>query len=219
MRIVFVGANPVAIRTAQLLIQRGAEVVFIEQDRDQIDAVADDLDCGFLHGDGSKPAILREANPEETDFLFCLTENDQLNIIASLVGRSLGFRRVVNSIQDPEFWSICRELGLEDTIDPTRTISRYLADMARGTDIIELSTAIRGEARVFSFVLRESTTLADLDLPSGAKAVCYYRQDAFHLVDEDTRLKADDEVIVLTHSRNLPELKERWQPEQANNAT
>jgi trk system potassium uptake protein TrkA len=45
------------------------------------------------------PNILREVNPEQTDFLFCLTDSDQANVIASLVGRSLGFKRVVTSIR------------------------------------------------------------------------------------------------------------------------
>ncbi|MEJ2690601.1 MAG: NAD-binding protein, partial [Deltaproteobacteria bacterium] len=45
-----------------------------------------------MQGDGSHPNILREVNPEQTDFLFCLTNNDQDNLIASLGGRSLGFK-------------------------------------------------------------------------------------------------------------------------------
>jgi trk system potassium uptake protein TrkA len=57
------------------------------------------MDCSFLQGDGSQPDILREVNPEQTDFLFCLTDSDQANVIASLVGRSLGFNRVVTSIR------------------------------------------------------------------------------------------------------------------------
>lgn len=94
---------------------------------ERIEDLSDRLDCSFLNGDGSTPAILREVGPEQTDVLFCLTDSDQANLISGLVGRSLGFRRVILSIQDSEFEGICRELGLvEDTILPSRTISRYL---------------------------------------------------------------------------------------------
>ncbi len=215
MRAVFIGASDLAIHTAQLLVDRGHEVVVIESDRERIDDLTDELDCAVLHGDGSKPAILREANPTQTDFLFCLTHNDRTNIIASLVGRSLGFRRVITAIEDPEFEPICIELGLEDVIIPTRTIGRYLADVTRGIDIIELSTAIKGEARFFAFVLREDNAhhVSDLQLPDEAQAICLYREDCFSLLNDVTRLHKGDEIVVLTHSKNLPGLRQRWHPE------
>lgn len=184
-------------------------------ERKKIDEISDGFDCSFLHGDGSKPPILREVGPEQTDALFCLTDSDQANLIASLVGRSLGFKRVITRIQDPEFEMICRELGLQDTIIPSRTIGRYLADMLEGLDILELSTVIRGEARFYSFIARkqDAKAVAGLHLPDKAKVVCFYRGGRFFLADEQTKLHEKDEVVILTHSENLPSLRERWEPE------
>ena len=215
MRAVFIGTNELTLHTARLLIDGGHEVVIVESDRQRIDEITDELDCGVLHGDGSSPAILREANPTKTDYLFCLTSSDRTNIIASLVGRSLGFRRVITAIEDPDFETICIELGLDDVIIPTQTIGRYLADVTRGIDIIELSTVVKGEVRFFAFVLHEESVhhVSDLDLPTEARAICAYRDDTFTLLDDSTKLYAGDEIIVLTHSRNLPELHKRWHPE------
>lgn len=214
MRAVFIGTSDLTLHTSELLVDRGHEVVIIESDRERIDEFADHIDFGVIHGDGSKPAILHEANPTRTDILFCLTNNDQTNIIASLVGRSLGFRRVITAIEDPQFEPICAELGLEDVIIPMQTIGRYLADVTRGIDIIELSTAIKGEARFFAFVLHDDSLqhVSDLELPGEARAICFYREDSFALLDESTRLHKGDEIIVLTHSKNLPELRKRWHP-------
>ena len=85
MRVVFVGAGNLSVRTARSLIAHGHEVVIVEADPARIESLTDALDCGFLCGDGSRPAILREADPSATDVLLCLTGNDQTNIIASLV--------------------------------------------------------------------------------------------------------------------------------------
>ncbi len=52
------------MKTAEYLIERGNEVVIIERDKKRIDELSEELDCSFLHGDGSKPAILREVNPQ-----------------------------------------------------------------------------------------------------------------------------------------------------------
>jgi trk system potassium uptake protein TrkA len=214
MRAVFIGAGAIAVMTTRTLVKRGHEVVIIERDKGRIDALAEELDCGFIHGDGAKPAILREADPEHTDFLFCLTDNDQSNIIASLVGKSLGFKRMVTRIEDPEFEHICIGLGLEDTIVPARTIGRYLADMFAGHDPLELSAMIKDEARIFSFVVKEEEagTLAALDLPKDSRVVCCYRDGKFWLPQAEDELRADDEVVVITHSRNVPDLEKRWGP-------
>jgi len=210
MRVVFVGASALSLMTARILLKRGHEVVIIERDKAIAEDLPQQLDCGILEGDGSKPAILKEADPGNTDILFCVSDSDQANIIAALVGRSLGFRRVVAKIEDPEFEHICLELGLEDTIIPTRTIGSHLADMCEGRDPLELSTMIRDEARVFSFVVQEAQkgAIADLQLPAQARVVCVYRDDNFILPDADLHLMPNDEVVMITRSDGIEKLTE-----------
>ncbi len=213
MRFVFVGSGTLAVLTGRMLAERGHEVVVIERDRAVIDALQEELDVGFLHGDGTRPAILREADPEATDLLFCLTHDDQANIIASLVARSLGYARVVTKIEDPELEHICGELGLANSLVPMHTVGRYLADMAEGQNIIEISDILRGEARIFSFRVSEgqAVPIADLALPSAARAVCIYRNgNDFLFAEPDTRLKPDDEVVVFTRASALKVLRERF---------
>ena len=212
MRAVFIGAGELTILTARQLLDNGYEVVIVEKDKTRIDEVSADIDAGFLHGDGSKPVILREADPAATDFLFCLTDNDQSNIITSLVGRSLGYKRVITRIEDPSYEHICIELGLNDVIVPSYTIARYLADMCAGQKPMEVSAVVKGDARVFSFVVRENDEgkLADLKLPEDSRAVFMYRNEKFILPVSDTVLQKGDEVIIITNSKVLSELEARW---------
>jgi trk system potassium uptake protein TrkA len=214
MRAVFIGAGELTVMTARQLLGRGYEVIIIEADKSRIEDLTADLEAGFIHGDGSKPAILREASPSTTDFLFCLTGNDQNNIIASLVGRSLGFRHVVTRIEDPSYEHICIELGLEDVVVPDLTISRYLADMCSGLNPLEVSAVIKGDARIFSFVAREQDegTLADLAMPEGSRIIILYRNEELILPDGSTKLQKGDEAVVLCRSKVLPDLQERWSP-------
>lgn len=173
-----------------------------------------ELDAGFIHGDGSKPAILREADPEATDFLFCLTGNDQHNIITSLVGRSLGYKRVVTRIEDPSFEHICIELGLTDVIVPDYTMARYLSDLCAGQNPLETSAVIKGEARIFSFVVhpQDEGSVEALDLPDRSRVSFMYRNEKLILPDPDTQLKPGDEIVIIAHSDVLSELEERWTP-------
>ena len=84
--------------------------------------------------------------------------------------------------------------------------------MFEGTNPLEISAMIKGEARVFSFVAREEDAkpISELDLPDSTRIICLYRDQKFLLPGDDDRLKPGDEVVLITHSRNLPELAERW---------
>jgi trk system potassium uptake protein TrkA len=220
MRIVFSGAGPMSVITARALIKQGHEVIIIEVDKEKIDRLSDELDCSFVHGDASKPAILSQVDPKDCDFLFCLTDSDQVNIITALLGRSMGFNRVVPSIEDIELQQLCSELELEDTIIPVRTMSQYLQNMVRGLHNIELSTVLKHDARLFTFVVgkNEANKISELDLPDEAQVVFFYRDDQIKFVKEKTSLKNGDEVVILTHSKNLQDLNERWAPKQADSA-
>lgn len=211
MRVVFLGAGSLAVMTANALLKKAHEVIIIEQNKELIETLSDELDCGFIHGDGSKPAILRETNPTDVDYLFCLTGNDKVNIITSLLGRSLGFKRVITKIEDPEFEHICIELGLKDTIIPDQTIGRYLADMIEGQDLLALSAVIKDEARVFSFVvhLENEAIMNTLQLPDKSKIMCLYRRGKFIIPSADFTFRIDDEVVILAHSCNLPWLNKQ----------
>lgn len=212
MRAVLIGAGSLGVMTARLLLRHRHEVVLIDIDKSRLDAVAEELDCGLICGDGSKPALLREADPEHTQHLFCLTNNDQTNILASLVGRSLGFPRTVTRIEDPEYEHICLELGLENPIIPARTIGRYLSDMFEGRDPLELSIMIRDEARVFSFVAGEADLgpVEELALPDDIRVICIYRSGDLIIPKGKDKLESGDEVVLISHSRNLEMLKQRW---------
>lgn len=212
MRAVLVGAGSLGVMTVRLLLERGHEAVMIERNKDLIDALADELDCGFLHGDGSKPAVLREADPSATDALFCLTGDDQTNILASLAGRSAGYERVVTKIEDPEFEHLCMELGLEDLIIPSRAVGRYLADMFEGKDHMELLATVKGAARIFSFVAGkdDEKPVQELGLPDKSRVMFLYRDDKFILPENDFRLREDDEVVLVSHRDDLDALEERW---------
>lgn len=213
MRIVFIGTNMISLNTARSLIADRHEIIIIELSKERIDQLSDELDCGFIHGDGSAPDTLQQVGPKQTDVLFCMTNNDKDNIIAGLVGRSLGFRKTIVKVEDFTYEHICTELGLEDVIVPTRTISRYLIDLILKRETSELKNVIKNKARFFTFVAGEEEkdkTAADLKLPRDAQVICYYRQDEFNLAGPDSKLKEGDEVVILTHSSSLDALHERW---------
>jgi trk system potassium uptake protein TrkA len=74
------------------------------------------------------------------------------------------------------------------------------------------ATILKGEARFFSFVAGKDDAVpaSELELPEGSNFIFYYREDRFFLIDDETKFKKDDEIVILTYADNLKKLKERW---------
>lgn len=216
MRTAFIGSSSLSVATAQLLLADGHEVIIIERERDRIEVLAERLDAGFVHGDGTSPDVLREAEPENTQVLFCLLESDQANLLAALIGRSLGFQRVVPRVNDRQFQRIGNELGLADSVMPNRAVAQHLKELLSGEKSLELSSLIRGDAAVFNFVAGDDDAgpIDDLALPERTRIICLYRDDSFRLPEKTKRIKEGDEIILVTHQHNLETLRDRWGHDQ-----
>lgn len=209
MRFVLIGSNPLTLATARMMLEEGFDVVIIEREKDRAEELADLIDCGILHGDGSAPEILEQADPHTTTALFSLLDNEQTNIIVALVARSLKFKRVIPLVSDAIFEKICTELGLEDTVAPNRAVARHLVNMIKGEKSLELSALIHSDAEVYSFIVteKEAKQLSEFKLPKDYRIICIYRNDKMLLPDETESLAADDEVILITRTEYLPALK------------
>ena len=212
MRAIFVGASTLTVMAARRLLKAGRDVVIIEQDKDRISTLAETLDCGFVHGDGSRPAVIEDLSPAEDDILLCLSNDDQDNIIASLVGQTMHFNRVITKIEDPGFEVICTKLGLENVIVPDRDVGERLADLVEGHDLADLSAAVESGIRFFHFIARgqDAVRISELKLPARARVIVVTRGEESAIADEDDVLKQDDRVLVVAHQDDIEALKARF---------
>jgi len=202
MRVVIAGATPLGLATARKMIDAEHEVVVIDRNRQLLDEVSETLDCGMIEGDATHPSTLREAGNESPDVLFALTSSDEDNVLCALVGRSIGFERVVPQIIDPELSSVCDELGLEDMIMPHETVAASLRDMAENRREGDLASRLTGDFQLMHVRIKESlagTQIDDLELGGQGRPVLLRRGDSESLADGATRLQEDDELIVIAH--------------------
>lgn len=74
LRIVVVGGTHVGYHTAKRLDNRGHDVVIIEKDRERVEFLNDEYIATVIHGDGSRPSILKEAQLGRSDVIASLTD-------------------------------------------------------------------------------------------------------------------------------------------------
>ena len=87
MQVVIVGAGEVGGYLAERLKAEGLDVVVVESDPDRAAAIGSDLDVQVVNGSGSNPSVLVEAGIRKAQVLAAVTQNDEVNLIASLIAK------------------------------------------------------------------------------------------------------------------------------------
>lgn len=208
MRIVIVGATRLGATLAGRLIEGGTEVVLVDKDGAALDRVADKLDCGMITGDATLPSTLREAAGDQPDVLVALTHSDEDNILCAVVGRSVGFGRVIPQIAEIELAAICEELELSDFITPDETIAASLiASIEDGSSPMRASP-LCGDMTLAAYETagdlagREATEIAPV---SGVRLVAVSRDGSDMFPEEAGALKEGDSLVILLQREALSE--------------
>lgn len=210
MRIVIVGGSKFGLATAEQMIEHGHEVVLVDKDRTKLERLCEQLDCGLIEGDGTSPAVLREAYSGENDLLIALTNASDDNILAALVARSVGFGRVIPQIISPELLEVCAELELDDTITPHATVARSLCraleEDTEVTEDLNLTGALRLK-RVEVPEALDGKHLSDLDLPDDTRPVALIDGEDETLPDTDSTLRVGTHVLFVVRTDEVKTLE------------
>ena len=118
-----VGAGEVGSYVAERLSREGHDVAVVELDASRLRQLSDDLDVLTVEGSGTHPATLQRAGVEQAELLVAVTSNDEVNLISSLLAKSLGVPRTVVRIEaaelrGPDAQGVLNASGADLVIDP-----------------------------------------------------------------------------------------------------
>jgi trk system potassium uptake protein TrkA len=211
VRIVIAGGGNIGYFVANAIEERqpSIKIKIIESDRKRAVAIADDLRRAVvLHGSSLDQQILMEADIEDADLMVALTNDDQVNILSSVMAKRLGCKANLALINNPSYQELTRTMGIDAYINPRSvTISRILQHVRRGR-IRAVYSVEKGAAEVIEAEAMETSPLVgkplrDLELPEGIRIGAIYRERKVHRPDGDFKIKAKDRVVMFAEARNV----------------
>ena len=197
MHVTILGASRFGVATARELVDNGHEVVLIDIDKARLDSLADGLDCAMVCGDGTLPSTLRDAYGDGSDALVALTNEDDVNILAGVVARSIGYKRIIPQIVRAELLSVVEELELGDVITPHENLARSIASALVDHSELDADRALHRDLRLVHHAVPDSmdgTTIGDLDLPEKARVIAHANDEGEDFAEPDTPLRAGDHL-------------------------
>ena len=210
-RIVIAGGGNIGLFVARALEERGSSVrlKIIEGNRERAIAIADQLRrTVVLHGAALDQEIMQEAGVGSSDLLVTLTNDDQVNILASVMAKRLGCRTNLALLNNPSYHGFTRTLGIDAFINPrTVTISKVLQYVRQG-EVRAVHSVQAGAAEVIEAEALETSMLTgaplrDIDIPEGIRLGAIYRKGEVVMPRGDTRVKARDRVVLFAQGGSV----------------
>lgn len=203
-RIVIAGGGNIGFFVARTIeqFQPRTRIKIIENDRDRAVYIADQLpNTVVLHGSALDQKMQQQADMENADLFVALTNNDQINILGSVMAKSLGCKQSLVLLNDPAFHDLIDSMDIDAHINPRAvTISGILQHVRKGR-IRSVYAVQKGSAEVIEAEALETsplvgTPLRDLDLPDGIRIGAIYRDGNVMPPSGDLRIKAKDRVVL-----------------------
>lgn len=207
-RIMIAGGGNIGATLAGRL-EKHYQVKVIERSYDRCRTLSDLLEGSIvLHGSGNEPMLLRQENIENTDVFCALTDNDESNIMMSMLAKRLGAKKVITLITNSAYADLIGE-EIDIAISPQQiTISSLLAHVRRG-DISAVHSLRRGAAEAIELTAhgdaRSSKVVGQrldaLKLPSGVTVGAILRGDDVLIAHSNVVVEANDHVILFLTDR------------------
>ncbi|MCG6886996.1 MAG: Trk system potassium transporter TrkA [Proteobacteria bacterium] len=204
-RIMIVGGGNIGKRVARTLEQK-YQVKVIEHNAARARVLSNELDKTIvLHGDAADENLLMEENIQKTDVFCALTNDDEANILSSMLAKQLGARTVMTLINRAAYVDLIQSGDIDIAISPqVATIGSLLTHIRRG-DVVKVHSLRRGAAEAIEAIAHgdESTSkvvgrkIGALKLPAGTTIGAVVRGNDVIIAHHDTIIQSEDHVILL----------------------
>ena len=204
-KIILAGAGNIGLRLAQSLETTGYQVKLIERDPERAREVSEQLEnTVVLQGDAADEELLRQENINSMELFCSLTNEDEANILSSMLAKRLGARRSMAIVNRSSYIDLIESSLLDIAISPRlTTVSALLSHVRRG-DVVAAHSLRRGVAEAIEAIAhgdRKTSKivgrkLSEIKLPEGATIGAIMRDDDLVLLQGDTVIEDGDHVII-----------------------
>ncbi|WBA81765.1 Trk system potassium transporter TrkA [Endozoicomonas sp. GU-1] len=219
-RIIIAGGGNIGLRLAQA-VEDQYKVKIIEHNMERCQFLSETLTKAMVFcGNASDKELLISENIEDTDIFCALTNDDEANVMSSMLAKRLGARKVMALINNPAYVDLVQGGEIDIAISPQlATIGSLLKHVRRG-DIVNVHSLRRGAAEAIEAIAHGDEhsskvvgkTIQEVELPQGATIGAIVRNDQVLIAHDTTRIESGDHVILfLTNKRKIREVEQLFQ--------
>ena len=214
-KVVIIGGGNIGFSLAQFIENSNGNISteLIEANKSRAEFLATNLKrVNITNGDGLENQILEEVNISEAGYCIAVTEDDEVNILSSLLAKRAGALKCMTLINNSNYSSLLTNIGVDITIDPKDiTISKILEKVRVGRIRSDYSIGDGFGEVIEAAVLPNSPlcskNIKDINLPKGIRVGSIFRNDKIIIPNSQTIFNENDDVVFFAETNSIKKLE------------
>lgn len=210
--VAIIGGGSVGYMLAKSLEDMKIKTKIIEMNYERCEFLAQELQKALvINGDGTNLKLLDEEEIGSSDVVISVTNNDERNLLCSLLVKQLGVKRVISRVSKVLNIPLFEKVGIDIAVSPKTSAINEVKNDLDENDVDILATVEQGEAEVLEISVKEdfdSKKIMDLRFPAPAIIGVIQRKNQVLIPKGDTTMKTHDILIIFTKAENAQRIKD-----------
>lgn len=213
-KIMIMGGEEIGYLVASELEKKLVGIKLIEEDRERCRQLAGRLDKALvLNGDATDIKLLLQENIDRIDIFIAASNDDRANLLAGLLAKNNGAKKIISVIRRPDYISLVPELGIDNVISPRVSVANEILSYVRSGKVFSVTTLADTEAEIIEQevvkdCLLTSDKLKELDLPGNILVGAVIKGDEAIIPSGEDRLEIGERVVIFSTGRSVKQVEQ-----------
>mgnify|MGYP001321969280 FL=1 len=219
MKIVIIGAGEVGFHVAKSLSELDYDISVVDIDHNKCARANEHLDVIVTKGNGADERILKNISVSEADYVFCLTNSDETNLITSLQCHNLGAKKIIARLRDLDYSKngnalIPEKFGIDIVIHPENEVAKEIIRLVKHPYADKFYEFEGGKAVLFSKKINHRSKISGKTVDEFHKKntefksliVAVIRGEKMTIPASTFKFEPEDYVFFFVRTKNLEQL-------------
>ena len=219
MKIVIIGAGEVGFHVAKSLSELDYDISVVDINHNKCARANEHLDVIVTKGNGADERILKNISVSEADYVFCLTNSDETNLITSLQCHNLGAKKIIARLRDLDYSKngnalIPEKFGIDIVIHPENEVAKEIIRLVKHPYADKFYEFEGGKAVLFSKKINHRSKISGITVDEFHKKntefksliVAVIRGEKMTIPASTFKFEPEDYVFFFIRTKNLEQL-------------
>lgn len=194
-------------------MEHKADIKIIEKNEERCKYLSKYLGKSLiLHGDGTDQKLLLEENISDMDAFVAVSNNEELNIMASLLAKKLGAKKVISIVNRTDYIPLAHSLGIQAVLSPRLITASTILRYVRKGDILSLTAIAEDKAEIMEVRVGKMSSLIgkilkDAKLPKASIIGAIIRGDTIIIPSGKDIIQENDKLIIFTLRESIKDIE------------
>ena len=214
-KIAIIGGGSVGFELAKQLERMTLNLKVIESDYERGECLSLNLQKALiLNGSGTSLELLEEEEVGKCDVVVAITNNDEKNLLCSLLSKQLGAKKVITRVTQDSTASLFERVGVDVAISQTEACVNEIKNRIIDSRAGVIATVERGQGEILEITLNPdfvATKLMDIKMPVPSVIAIVRRGSKVIIPKGTTTIEPNDKLLIFTKTDDVVKVKEYFE--------